>query len=73
MVNIVPAAALYNGPSRERIEEIRRLFFYDAGCDPWRGKKLGRYYGCMFHITRNGLIEVEYGEDGAALPLQAHV
>lgn len=68
-MNVVPAAALYPGPSRERIVEIHQRYWFDAG-NPWAGNKLGRYYGCLFHVLPGGqLVEVRYGRDGRELPI----
>lgn len=46
------------GPTKWRVERISQLH-YDAG-DPWRGRKIGAVYGCLYHVTRSGLVPVRY-------------
>lgn len=47
------------GPAKDRVRHLKTAFHYDAG-DPWRGQKIGKAYGCLYHVTRKGLIPVQY-------------
>ena len=47
------------GPSISRVLHLQRAYLYDSG-DVRRGRKIGKTYGCLYHITPGGLIPVEY-------------
>ncbi len=47
------------GPARDRVCYLKSAFHYDSG-DPWKGRKISKTYGCIYHVTRMGLIPARY-------------
>jgi hypothetical protein len=56
----------HGGPSRERVDYLRSASHYDSG-DPWKGRKIGKTYGCLYQITRDGLVPVRYDAGGIVI------
>lgn len=46
-------------PPDEHIQHLQKHFYYDSG-DARRGTKVGKTYGCMYHVIINGLVPVSY-------------
>lgn len=73
MANQIPDAARWNGkPTLERIAQIKRDFYWDSG-DAWKGVKIGKCYGTLFHVTRVGLVPVVYNEKGIVIEVMGRV